>query len=151
MQAVLESRGIDSRSVDLSNTVKFDDQYGLDQNFYARLADDFACEVRACGTRIPVITGYFGPVPGGLLNNVGRGYTDLCAALVAVGLNAKELQIWKEVDGVFTAVRRIKFAGVLSRPLISWDSRIREKSPPRRSCLQSVQLRRRSLRRWNSL
>lgn len=35
--------------------------------------------------------------------DVGRGYTDLCAALVAVGLNAEELQIWKEVDGIFTA------------------------------------------------
>jgi aspartate kinase len=34
---------------------------------------------------------------------VGRGYTDLCASLVAVGLGAEELQIWKEVDGIFTA------------------------------------------------
>jgi len=35
--------------------------------------------------------------------DIGRGYTDLCAALVAVGLNAEELQVWKEVDGIFTA------------------------------------------------
>jgi aspartate kinase len=42
-------------------------------------------------------------VPGSLLTQVGRGYTDLCAALCAVGLNASELQIWKEVDGIFTA------------------------------------------------
>lgn len=47
--------------------------------------------------------GYFGAVPGSLLSQVGRGYTDLCAALCAVGLEALELQIWKEVDGVFTA------------------------------------------------
>jgi aspartate kinase len=50
-----------------------------------------------------VVTGYFGNVPGSLLSQVGRGYTDLCAALCAVGLHAAELQIWKEVDGVFTA------------------------------------------------
>jgi aspartate kinase len=49
------------------------------------------------------ITGYFGMVPGGILDNIGRGYTDLCAALLAVGLKAKELQIWKEVDGIYTA------------------------------------------------
>ena len=48
-------------------------------------------------------TGYFGPVPGSLLSQVGRGYTDLCAALCAVGLSASELQVWKEVDGIFTA------------------------------------------------
>jgi aspartate kinase len=34
---------------------------------------------------------------------IGRGYTDLCAALVAVGIKAEELQVWKEVDGIFTA------------------------------------------------
>jgi aspartate kinase len=43
-------------------------------------------------------------VPGGLLDGeIGRGYTDLCASLVAVGLKAEELQVWKEVDGIFTA------------------------------------------------
>lgn len=52
---------------------------------------------------VPVVTGFFGLVPMGLLNGVGRGYTDLCAALIAVALNADELQVWKEVDGIFTA------------------------------------------------
>ena len=47
--------------------------------------------------------GFFGPVPGSLLRQVGRGYTDLLSALLAVGLEASELQIWKEIDGIFTA------------------------------------------------
>lgn len=42
-------------------------------------------------------------MPTGLLQSVGRGYSDLCAAMCAVGVGARELQIWKEVDGVFTA------------------------------------------------
>ena len=43
-------------------------------------------------------------MPGSLLDgDIGRGYTDLCAALAAVGLKADELQVWKEVDGIFTA------------------------------------------------
>lgn len=40
-----------------------------------------------------VLTGYFGPFPGGLLKQLGRGYSDLCAALAAVGTKAKELQV----------------------------------------------------------
>lgn len=40
-----------------------------------------------------VLTGYFGPLPGGLLKQLGRGYSDLCAALAAVGSKAKELQV----------------------------------------------------------
>lgn len=54
-------------------------------------------------SHVCVVTGFFGPCPGSLLDTVGRGYTDLTAALVAVGIKAEELQIWKEVDGIFTA------------------------------------------------
>lgn len=58
--------------------------------------------------------GFFGPVPGSLLTSIGRGYTDLAAALLAVGLEAKELQIWKEVDGIFTAdPRKVQGARLL--------------------------------------
>ncbi|KAG5219517.1 Aspartokinase [Salix suchowensis] len=43
------------------------------------------------------------PAPGSLLQQVTLGHTDPCSALLAVGLEAGELQIWKEVDGIFTA------------------------------------------------
>jgi aspartate kinase len=75
----------------------------LDQTFYDRLAQKLGERIQDCGDRVPVITGYFGPVPGSLLAQIGRGYTDLCAALCAVGIKAAELQVWKEVDGIFTA------------------------------------------------
>ncbi|KAG0220661.1 Aspartokinase [Mortierella sp. GBA43] len=59
--------------------------------------------------------GFFGPVPGSLLESIGRGYTDFAAALVAVGLGAEELQVWKEVDGIFTAdPRKVKNARLLN-------------------------------------
>ncbi|KDN43193.1 aspartate kinase [Tilletiaria anomala UBC 951] len=74
----------------------------LDQRFYDALAEKLGAVLQQCDG-VPVVTGYFGNVPGSLLQQIGRGYTDLCAALCAVGLRAQELQIWKEVDGVFTA------------------------------------------------
>lgn len=88
----------------------------LNQAFYASLAKAIAEEVLNCAeTGVPVITGYFGVVPGSLLSAIGRGYTDLCAALLAVGLCAEELQIWKEVDGIFTAdPRKVPTARLLS-------------------------------------
>jgi aspartate kinase len=42
--------------------------------------------------------GFFGAMPDSLINSVGRGYSDLCAALSASSVDAEELQIWKEVD-----------------------------------------------------
>lgn len=104
MAAFLQDRGVDSQYVDLSEIIDFPiGAHGLDQTFYNSLAAALGKKVAECGHRVPVITGYFGTIPGGLLDQVGRGYTDLCAALVAVGTHAKELQVWKEVDGIFTA------------------------------------------------
>lgn len=105
MTCLLRDRGIKATFVDLSEVLPLNTpgRKGIDRDLYNRLTELLAERVRACGDAVPVITGYFGNVPGGLLDTVGRGYTDLCAALVAVGLRARELQIWKEVDGIFTA------------------------------------------------
>jgi aspartate kinase len=116
MTAILNDRGTPAQFVDLSDVVKFNAPVkgGLYDMFYKDLAEDLGREVAACGDKVPVITGYFGNVPGGLLNSIGRGYTDLCAALVAVGTRAKELQVWKEVDGIFTAdPRKVPTAALL--------------------------------------
>ena len=118
--ALLEDRGVDAQFVDLSEVIDFKSGTGLDQQFYNNVALAFKREIEACGDRVPVVTGYFGPIQGGLLKNIGRGYTDLCAALIAVGVRAEELQIWKEVDGIFTAdPRKVPTARLL--PAISPD------------------------------
>jgi aspartate kinase len=57
-------------------------------------------------------------VPGSILDNIGRGYTDLCAALLAVGLKASEFQIWKDVEGIYTADPR-KVPGARVLPFIT--------------------------------
>ncbi len=113
--ALLQDRGVDSVYVDLSDVIKFDPSGGLNQRFYDLLAGALAQTLVHCGDRVPVLTGYFGSVPGGLLHRIGRGYTDLCAALLAVGTNAEELQVWKEVDGIFTAdPRKVPTARLLT-------------------------------------
>ncbi|KAE9985743.1 hypothetical protein BLS_005709 [Venturia inaequalis] len=105
--AVLEGRGCEARCVDLSDTIR---DFGIatdvaEIDLYASLATAFRDGVRSCEGKVPIITGYFGHLPGGILRSgsIGRGYSDLTAALTAVGLNASALQIWKEIDGIFTA------------------------------------------------
>ncbi|CEG71409.1 Putative Aspartokinase [Rhizopus microsporus] len=115
--AVLKDRGIDSQLVVLSNIIN-QEFTTLDQSFYDYVAGRLKEIIHDCGNRVPVLTGFFGYVPGSLLNSIGRGYTDLCAALAAVGLQSQELQIWKEVDGIFTAdPRKINTARLL--PIIT--------------------------------
>lgn len=61
------------------------------------------------------IKGFFGMMPTSMLQSVGRGYSDLCAAMCAVSTFAAELQIWKEVDGIFTAdPRKVPSARLLA-------------------------------------
>ena len=60
-----------------------------------------------------VIPGYLGRYPGGILNAVGRGYSDVTGGLIACAVKAKEYQIWKEVDGVMTADPRVVEAPIV--------------------------------------
>ncbi|GAA6062537.1 hypothetical protein JCM10212_004303 [Sporobolomyces blumeae] len=111
--AALRDRGIDSELVSLESIIDWevvsDDAKSVDgppqlgQEFYTKLSQRLGERLAECGDRVPVVTGFFGVVPGSLLAQVGRGYSDLCAALCAVGTSASELQVWKEVDGIFTA------------------------------------------------
>ncbi|KAJ1302241.1 hypothetical protein OPQ81_001062 [Rhizoctonia solani] len=119
--AVLRDRGVDSEFVSLESIVpSFESELEsgsaqLDQSFYDSVAKAVGERIVQCERRVPVVTGFFGPVPGSLLAQIGRGYTDLLAALAAVGTQARELQIWKEVDGIFTAdPRKVPTARLLS-------------------------------------
>ncbi|MCJ1476843.1 Aspartokinase [Lambiella insularis] len=118
MTALLQDRGIDAQFVNLSTIIDFKTPRVLGQDFYRKVAFNLQQKIVACGEKVPVVTGYFGMVQGGLLDQIGRGYTDLCAALIAMGLGAEELQVWKEVDGIFTAdPRKVPTAELL--PTIS--------------------------------
>ncbi|KAK9365964.1 Aspartate/glutamate/uridylate kinase [Lipomyces kononenkoae] len=117
MASLLNDRGIPAQFVNLDSIIhiSYSTKNGLDQAFYDHIATEIGDKILGCGEKVPVITGYFGIVPGGLLEAIGRGYTDLCAALAAVGVNAEELQVWKEVDGIFTAdPRKVPTARLIS-------------------------------------
>ncbi|KAF6234821.1 hypothetical protein HO173_007041 [Letharia columbiana] len=103
LTALLEDHGIRAQYLDLSDVIEPDLAPSFNQEFYREVAHAISRRIELCGDKVPVLTGYFGPLPGGLLKQLGRGYSDLCAALAAVGTKAKELQVWKEVSGVYTA------------------------------------------------
>ena len=116
INALLQDRGVDSYVVDLSNVRTVETSTGdVNPDFYEDYAETLRPAFKESGDQVPVVTGFFGPVPGGLLSHVGRGYTDLCAALVAISLAACELQIVKEVEGIFSAdPRKVPTARLLS-------------------------------------
>ena len=56
---------------------------------------------------IPVITGFIAKNPSGEITTFGRGGSDLSATIIGAAINAKEVQVWKDVDGLMTADPKI--------------------------------------------
>jgi aspartate kinase len=56
---------------------------------------------------LPVVTGFNGATLDGRPTTLGRGGSDLSAAVLAAGGDAAELWIWSDVDGIMTADPRL--------------------------------------------
>jgi aspartate kinase len=55
----------------------------------------------------PIVTGFFGADQQGLTTTLGRGGSDFSASILGNALDADEVWIWTDVDGVMTADPRI--------------------------------------------
>ncbi len=56
---------------------------------------------------LPVMTGFNGSTLDGRPTTLGRGGSDFSASIAAAALDAKELWIWTDVDGIMTADPRL--------------------------------------------
>lgn len=68
---------------------------------------------------VPVVTGFLGATAEGVTTTLGRGGSDFSAAILAVALQAAEVWIWTDVDGVMTADPRI-VSDARTIPLLSY-------------------------------
>jgi bifunctional aspartokinase / homoserine dehydrogenase 1 len=56
---------------------------------------------------VPIITGFIGATPEGIITTLGRGGSDYTAAIIGSVLPADDVWIWTDVDGVMTTDPRI--------------------------------------------
>lgn len=67
---------------------------------------------------VPVVTGFIGSTQKGEVTTLGRGGSDYTASIIGFCLEASEIQIWTDVDGIFTAdpklVKKAKLLPVVS-------------------------------------
>ncbi len=69
---------------------------------------------------VPVVTGFIAAAPDGSSTTLGRGGSDYTASLLGAALGAKEIWIWSDVDGFFSAdPKRVRDARIL--PHISYS------------------------------
>ena len=104
---VFTAAGIKAACLDARPLVKTDDNFGKAQYFpretFARIRSFF----RAGPLPLQVVTGFIGATADGRTATLGRGGSDLSAAIFAAALGARALEIWTDVDGILTADPRL--------------------------------------------
>ena len=97
------AQGVDARQIIVTGEAPDFVQVDFDQTrarcrSIARLARDGV---------VPVVTGFICATPEGVTTTLGRGGSDYSASVIGYCLEAEEIQIWTDVDGVMTADPRI--------------------------------------------
>ncbi len=105
LAAVLRERGQRAQAVSATELIVTDDQFGnakpLLSATRAKLRQRLVPLLES-GT-FPVITGYIAATENGVTTTLGRGGSDYSAAILAAGLDASEVWIWSDVNGILTA------------------------------------------------
>ena len=107
--AVLSAAGLPSSWVDARDVIVTNDSFGAarpQREAIAAACARYLLPLTGAG-RIPVLGGFVGSTPQGATTTLGRGGSDYTAALVGAGAHAAEVQIWTDVDGVYTADPRV--------------------------------------------
>ncbi len=109
LAATLNHRGIQAEAIDATEIIITDDNFGA-----ANPIMELTCprtrerlEPLLEAGSVPVVTGFIGATQDGVTTTLGRGGSDYTAALVGRCLEADEVWIWTDVDGVMTADPRI--------------------------------------------
>jgi aspartokinase/homoserine dehydrogenase 1 len=93
--------------VDGSELIKTDNNFGqakVNTNLSEMLINDF---YRTNSGKLLFVTGFISSNDEGRVTTLGRGGSDYTAAIWGAALNAEEIQIWTDVDGMLTADPRI--------------------------------------------
>ena len=107
--AALASRGVAAAWIDARLAIVTDEDFtsaAPDMEATVARTRELCVPVLAAG-RVPVLGGYVGATARGVTTTLGRGGSDFSGAIVGAALDADEIQIWTDVDGMLTADPRI--------------------------------------------
>ncbi len=120
VEAALRTRGLDAHAVDAASLVRTDEAFAeasVDYTATRRLARTVLASID--DGVVPVVTGFLGATAAGETTLLGRGGSDLTAAVLGWALDAERVEIWSDVDGVMTADPRV-VPGAETLPRLSY-------------------------------
>jgi aspartokinase/homoserine dehydrogenase 1 len=101
----LEAAGIPARAINAADVIVTDAVFGHATPIMEatrRKAEAVIEPLLATGV-LPIVTGFNGATVDGRPTTLGRGGSDFSASILAAALDASELWIWTDVDGIMSA------------------------------------------------
>jgi aspartate kinase len=109
VSAVVRGLGTASEALEATELIVTDDYHGGADPLMADTRTKSQARVFPLLERgvVPVVTGFVGATREGQLTTLGRGGSDYSATILGAALDAAEVIIWTDVDGVLTADPRL--------------------------------------------
>lgn len=122
---ILEQRSVPASYVDARRCIVTDDYHGNANPLVVEVGSRTRAEIDPLlkTKRVPVLGGFIGSTLAGVTTTLGRGSSDYSATLIGAALDADEIQIWTDVDGVQTADPKL-VPGTRTVPIISYDEAV---------------------------
>ncbi len=105
LAGALRARGLRAQHVDAGELIITDDEYAeaVPQMAATREATQARLQPLLKQGICPVVTGFVAATASGVPTILGRGGSDYSAAILGAAMDADEVQIWTDVNGVLTA------------------------------------------------
>ncbi|MEZ5356148.1 MAG: lysine-sensitive aspartokinase 3 [Bryobacteraceae bacterium] len=101
-------QGIDAVQMDARQLIVTDDRHSQAAPLYAETNERLTSRLApVAGHQVVVIGGFIGATRKGVTSTLGRGGSDFSAAIVGAAIDAEEIQIWTDVDGMLTCDPRL--------------------------------------------
>lgn len=107
--AYLSTTGCPAKAVMADDVIVTDTQFGNANPLLDATGERAQARVKPIldAGAIAVATGFLGATPAGIVTTLGRGGSDYTASILGHALDADEIWIWSDVDGVLTADPRV--------------------------------------------
>jgi aspartate kinase len=119
--AALTECGVASEAIEATELIETDSCYGSADPRMDPTRKNCEFRLRPLLEKgvVPVVTGFIGATAEGVLTTLGRGGSDYSATILGAALDADEVTIWTDVDGLMTADPRL-VTGASTIPEISY-------------------------------
>lgn len=109
LASALRRRGLKAIALDAREIIFTDDAYtSAEVDFtLTNVAIREKILVKTGQGMVPVVTGFVSRSRDGATTTLGRGGSDYTAAIIGAALNAERIEIWTDVDGIFSADPRL--------------------------------------------